>query len=41
MDPRKIGKALLFPHIAILVVLLPPAIVLLVGSMAFITGTKN
>ena len=40
MDPKKIGKALLFPHIAILILLLPIATVLLVGSMVFI-GTES
>ena len=36
MDLKKIGKALLFPHIAIMIVLVPVATVLLVGSMVFI-----
>lgn len=36
MDWKKIGKALLFPHIAIMIVLVPIAAVLLVGSMVFI-----
>ncbi len=36
MDWKKIGKALLFPHIAIMIVLVPIATVLLVGSMVFI-----
>ena len=36
MDWKKIGKALLFPHIAFLLVLLPVATVLLVYSMAFV-----
>ena len=36
MDWRKIGKALLFPPIAIMIVLLPVAAVLLVYSMFFI-----
>lgn len=36
MDWKKIGKALLFPHIALLLVLLPVATVLLVYSMAFV-----
>ena len=39
MDWKKIGKALLFPHIAIMILLVPIAIVLLVGSMVFI-GTE-
>lgn len=40
MDWKKIGKALLFPHIAILLVLLPVATVFLVYSMIFI-GTES
>ena len=40
MDWKKIGKALLFPHIAIMIILVPVATVLLVGSMVFI-GTKS
>ena len=40
MDLKKIGKALLFPHIAIMIILLPLATVLLVGSMVFI-GTAS
>ena len=40
MDPKKIGKALLFPHIAIMILLVPVATVLLVGSMVFI-GTES
>lgn len=40
MDWKKIGKALLFPHIAIMIVLVPIAAVLLVGSMVFI-GTES
>ena len=40
MDCRKIGKALLFPPIAIMIVLLPVAAVLLVYSMVFI-GTES
>lgn len=40
MDWKKIGKALLFPHIAIMIVLLPVATVLLVGSMVFV-GTET
>lgn len=40
MDWKKIGKALLFPHIAIMLVLLPIATVLLVCSMVFI-GTET
>ena len=35
MDWKKIGKALLFPHLAVLIVLLPVATVLLVYSMIF------
>ena len=40
MDLKKFGKALLFPHIAIMVLLVPIATVLLVGSMVFI-GTES
>ena len=40
MNPKKIGKALLFPHIAIMILLVPIATVLLVGSMVFI-GTES
>ena len=37
---KKFGKALLFPHIAIMMILVPVATVLLVGSMVFI-GTES
>lgn len=40
MNWKKLGKALLFPHIAIMVILVPISAVLLVGSMVFI-GTKS
>ena len=40
MDWKKLAKALLFPHIAIMILLLPIATVLLVGSMVFI-GTES
>ena len=40
MDWKKIGKALLFPHIALMIILVPIAIVLLVGSMVFV-GTES
>lgn len=40
MDWKKLGKSLLFPHIAIMIVLIPIATVLLVGSMVFI-GTES
>ena len=40
MDWKKLGKALLFPHIAIMIILLPIATVFLVGSMVFI-GTES
>jgi len=40
MDWKKIGKALLFPHPATMIVLIPVATVLLVGSMVFI-GTES
>jgi len=40
MDLKKLGKALLFPHIAIMILLVPVSTVLLVGSMVFI-GTES
>ena len=40
MDWKKLGKALLFPHIAIMILLVPIATVLLVCSMVFI-GTES
>ena len=40
MDPKKLGKALLFPYIAIMILLVPIATVLLVGSMVFV-GTES
>lgn len=40
MDWKKLGKALLFPHTAIMILLVPIATILLVGSMVFI-GTKS
>ena len=40
MDWKKLGKALLFPHIAIMIILISIATVLLVGSMVFI-GTES
>ena len=40
MDWKKIGKALLFPHIAIMIILLPVATVFLVYSMVFM-GTDS
>ena len=40
MDLKKIGKALLFPHIAIMILLIPISTVLLVGSMVFV-GTES
>ena len=40
MHPKKIGKALLFPHIAIMILLVPIATVLHVGSMVFV-GTES
>ena len=40
MDLKKLGKALLFPHMAIMILLVPIATVLLVGSMVFI-GTES
>ena len=40
MDLKKLAKALLFPHIAIMILLVPIATVLLVGSMVFV-GTES
>ena len=40
MDWKKLGKALLFPHIAILIALVPVATVLLVYAMA-VVGTES
>ena len=40
MDWKKLGKSLLFPHIAVMILLVPIATVLLVGSMVFI-GTES
>ena len=40
MKARKVAKAFLFPHIAIMILLLPLATVLLVGSMVFV-GTDS
>ena len=40
MDWKKLGKALLFPHVAVMIVLLPVAAVLLVVSMVVI-GTES
>ena len=40
MDWKRLGKALLFPHIAIMIILIPIATVLLVGSMVFV-GTES
>ena len=40
MDWKKLGKALLFPHIAIMIILIPIATVLLVGAMVFV-GTES
>ncbi|MBR2293862.1 MAG: hypothetical protein IKA44_06105 [Clostridia bacterium] len=40
MDWKKLGKALLFPHVAIMIVLVPIVTVLLVGSMVFV-GTES
>lgn len=40
MDWKKIGKALLFPHIAIMMILVPIATVFLVYSMVFL-GTQS
>ena len=40
MDWKKLGKTLLFPHIAIMTILVPISAVLLVGSMVFV-GTES
>ena len=40
MDWKRLCKAILFPHIAIMIILLPVATALLVGSMVFI-GTES
>ena len=40
MDLKKIGKHIIFPHIAIMLVLFPVAIVFLVYSMIFV-GTES
>ena len=40
MDWKKLGKALLFPHIAVMILLVPIATVLLIGSMVFV-GTES
>ena len=40
MNWKKLGKALIFPHIAIMIILLPVSAVFLVGSMVFI-GTET
>ena len=40
MEWKKLGKALLFPHTAIMILLVPIATVLLVGSMVFV-GTES
>ncbi len=40
MDPKKLGKALLFPHTAIMILLAPVSVVLLIGSMVFV-GTDS
>ena len=40
MDLKKLGKSLMFPHIGIMILMIPIATVLLVGSMVFI-GTSS
>lgn len=40
MDWKKLGKALLFPHIAVMIILIPVATVFLVYSMVFL-GTES
>ena len=40
MDWKRIGKAVLFPPKALMVVLIPVSVIMLVGSMVFI-GTNS
>ena len=40
MNWKKLGKALLYPHVAVMILLLPVATVLLVGSMVYV-GTES
>ena len=40
MDWKRLGRAILFPHMAIMIILVPIATVLLVGSMVFV-GTES
>lgn len=40
MDWKKLGKKLLYPHVAIMILLIPISAVLLVGSMVFV-GTES
>jgi hypothetical protein len=40
MDIKKLGRALLFPHIALMILLIPLSAVLLVGSMVWV-GTES
>ena len=40
MDWKKVGKHILFPHIAIMIILIPIAIVFLVYAMIFM-GTES
>lgn len=40
MDRKKVGKALLFPHIAIMIVLVPIATAFLVYSMVFLSSSS-
>lgn len=40
MNWKKLGKALLYPHLAVMILLLPVATVLLVGSMVYV-GTES
>ena len=40
MDWKKIGKSLLFPHLALMIILIPIATVLLVGAIVFL-GTES
>ena len=40
MDWKRLGRAILFPHMAIMIILIPIAAALLVGSMVFV-GTES
>ena len=40
MDYKKIGKALLFPHIAVMIILVPVSAVFLVYPMVFLGSSS-